>query len=115
MDARLSKDQTNAIKDELEERKYGKNLTPMELARKADVSLDDVNRFETHLPIEDPAIQNRIANALGITTDLLNKIGGFEEISTDALSQLEQCISDSTSTGTTSPECQRIGLRPVQR
>lgn len=113
MDIRLSKNQTNALKDELEERKYGENLTSMELADKANVSLDEVNRFERHLPIEDPATQGRIATALGITADLLAKIAGSEEISTEALSELEQCILDSKSTGTTSAECQRIGLRPV--
>ncbi|CCF83356.1 hypothetical protein [Nitrolancea hollandica] len=113
MDIRLSKNQTNALKDELEERKYGKHLTSMELADKANVALDEVNRFERHLPIEDPATRGRIATALGITPELLAKIGGSEEISMDALSELEQCILDSTSTGTTSEKCQRLGLRPV--
>ncbi len=68
METRLSKNQTNALKDELEERKYGKNLTSMELASKANVSLDDVNQFERHRPMDDPAIQTRIADVLGITT-----------------------------------------------
>jgi hypothetical protein len=40
----------------------------MELASKANVSLDDVNQFERHRPIDDPAIQTRIADVLGITT-----------------------------------------------
>jgi transcriptional regulator with XRE-family HTH domain len=114
METRLSKNQTNALKDELEKRKYGKNLTSMELASKANVSIDDVNRFERHRPIDDPTIQTRSADALRVTTDLLSKIAGTEEIATETLSQLERRITESKSTGTTSAACQRLGLRPVQ-
>ena len=113
MNVRVSENQTDILKDELEERKYGERLTSMELASHANVSLDDVSRFERHLPIEDPAILTRLADSLGITTDLYCKIAGTEEISTEALSQLEQCIMESKNTGTTSAECQRIGLKPV--
>lgn len=113
MDIRVSEIQTNMLKDELEERMYGERLTSMELASKASVSLDDVNRFERHLPIADSAILIRLAEALGITTDLYDKIAGSDEISTEELRQVEQCIMDSKSSGTTSAECQRLGLRPV--
>jgi len=109
MKARLTERETNDLVVSLEERRYGRRFTSMELAQKAGVSLDDVNRVENQLPIADPQAESRIAKALGVHSDLLNKIAGLEEMSNDELNQLHACLRQPA--GETPPECERIGLR----
>ena len=62
MNVRVSENQTDILKDELEERKYGERLTSMELASHANVSLDDVSRFERHLPIVELIASGDVAS-----------------------------------------------------
>jgi transcriptional regulator with XRE-family HTH domain len=108
MKARLTERETNALVFQLEERKYGRRFTSMELAQKANVSLDDVNRVENQIPIEDPQVVGRIARALGVSPDLLRKIAGWEEMSNDELNQLNACLRQPE--GAAAPECAQIGL-----
>lgn len=116
---RLSEHQTNDLIFKLEERKYGHRLNSVELSHKADVSLDYVNRVERQIPIGDQRVMEKIANALGITSSLLRKIAGFEDISADTFHQLEKCLAEPQPEGqgeggkAVSPECERIGLRPL--
>lgn len=109
MKARLTERETNDFVFRLEERRYGRRFTSMELAQKANVSLDDVNRVENQLPIEDAQVASRIAKALGIRADLLSKIAGLEEMSNDELNQLHACLREPA--GEMPPECEQIGLR----
>lgn len=108
MRARLTERETNDLVFRLEERKYGRRFTSMELAQKANVSLDDVNRVENQLPIESAPTAGRIAKALGIRPDLLTKIAGLEEMSNDELNQLHACLRQPG--GELPAECERIGL-----
>jgi len=108
MRARLTERETNDLVFELEERKYGRRFTSMELAQKANVSLDDVNRVENQIPIEDAQVVGRIARALGVRPELLRKIAGCEEMSNDELNQLHACLRQPE--GEAAPECAQIGL-----
>ena len=109
---RLSERQTNDLIFRLEERKYGHRLTSMQLAQKARVELDAVNRLENQLPIADPAVIENLADALGVTPDLLCKIAGYEEISVVDLAELEQCLAQCCG-GELSERCLELGLLPV--
>lgn len=112
---RLTKDQTASVMHALEERKYGRRLNAEQLAQKANVDLDSVNRVELHLPIHDAAIRERIANALGITTDLLAKVAGLSEIRPEEWQTLQSCLQIG-SIGQPEGDCgENIGLRPIQR
>ena len=113
MRQRLSQHETNELVLRLEERKYGRRLNSMQLAQKASVPLDEINRVERQLPVEDPAVASRIARALGISSDLLPKIAGLEDISTEELHGLDRCLRESPGPGPVSPECQALGLQPV--
>jgi transcriptional regulator with XRE-family HTH domain len=108
---RLTERQTNDLIVRLEERKYGHRLNSMELAAKANVSLDDVNRVENQLPIADPTVVHRIANALGVTDDLLRAIAGYAEISAVDYERLERCLVESKGKGPVPPECEQLGLK----
>lgn len=108
MKARLTERETNDLVLRLEERKYGRRLNSMELAQKANVSLDDVNRVENQIPIEDEQAVGRISKALGVRPDLLRKIAGWEEMSNDELNQLHACLRQPE--GAAAPECGQIGL-----
>lgn len=88
---RISKHETNELIYKLEERKYGTRLNSMELAQRAGVPLDDVNRVERQLPIENERSVLRIAKALGVTPDALRKMAGQEEMSEEELRQLYLC------------------------
>ncbi len=109
MKARLTERETNDLVFKLEERRYGRRFTSMELAQKANVSLDDVNRVENQLPVERPQAAARIARALGIRGDLLTKISGLEEMSNDELNQLHACLRQPA--GEAPPECEALGLQ----
>jgi len=106
---RLTKHETNDLIFRLEERKYGRRFNSMELAQKADIPLDDVNRLERQLPIENPRSAQRLAQVLGVTTELLRKVGGLEEISTEELHQLDSCLVAGGEP--LRPECEQLGLR----
>jgi len=108
MKARLTERETNDLVFKLEERKYGRRLNSMELAQKANVSLDDVNRVENQLPVVDPMAAERIARALGISPGLLSRIGGLEEMPNDELNLLHQCLARYA--GEMPQECEQIGL-----
>lgn len=112
---RLSKHETNDLLFRLEERKYGHRLNSMQLAQKANVSLDDVNRIERQLPLDDPYIIGRISKALGIRADLLPKIAGLEEISTEELHQLDACLIEAARGAPLGPECESAGLQPIYK
>lgn len=111
MKARLTERETNGLLHRLEERKYGRQLNSMELAQKANVPLDEVNRVENQLPAEDPQAASRIARALGVEPDLLTRISGLEEMSNDELNQLHACLN--LPEGEMPPECDLIGLQPL--
>jgi transcriptional regulator with XRE-family HTH domain len=111
MKARLTERETNDLLLKLEERKYGRRFNSMELAQKAGVSLDDVNRVENQLPIGRPEAADRVARALGIRPDLLSKIAGLEEMSNDELNRLHACLREPA--GATPPECEELGLQPL--
>ncbi len=113
MQVRLSKPQTNELILKLEGRKYGRGLTSMELAEKAGVSLDYVNRVERQLPFEDQHALERIANALGITPTLLRQLAGFVEMPAEQLDRLEECLAGPGGGREPSPECEEAGLRRV--
>jgi transcriptional regulator with XRE-family HTH domain len=110
---RLTKHQTADIMAALEDRKYGRRLTSQELAQKADVELDLVNRVERHLPIENQHALDRIANALGIAPDLLRKIAGLTEITQDEWTTLLACLPTSPPGQSVPAECERIGFRRI--
>jgi transcriptional regulator with XRE-family HTH domain len=110
---RLTKHQTADIIAALEERKYGRRLNSQELAQKADVELDLVNRVERHLPIDDQQAVYRIANALGITPDLLCKIAGLTEITQDDWTTLWDCLPMSPPCEPVTPQCEQVGLRRI--
>jgi transcriptional regulator with XRE-family HTH domain len=112
MKARLTERETNELVIRLEERKYGRRLNSMELAQKANVPLDQVNRVENQLPVEDPMAVERIARALGISAGLLSKIAGFEEMSNQELNQLHRCLSPAA--GEMPAECEQPGLLQAQ-
>jgi len=108
---RLTKDQTSWVMHALEECKYGRRLNAEELAQKAGVDLDAVNRVELHLPIHDAEIRERIANALGITTDLLAKVAGLSEIRPEEWQTLQKCLG-AAGTDQSERDCGKgIGLR----
>lgn len=109
---RLSKHETNDLIFRLEELKYGHRFNSMQLAQKANVSLDDVNRVERQIPLDDPRALERIARTLGVTPELLLRIGGIEEISTEDLHQLDRCLLNTQAQGAMTAECERVGLRP---
>lgn len=108
MKARLTERETNDLIARLEERKYGHRLNSMQLAQKANVSLDEVNRVENQLAPSDPMAAERIARALGINTELLAKIAGLVEMPNEELNQLYQCLG--TPAMEAPPECARIGM-----
>ncbi len=108
---RLTKHQTAEVIFALEERKYGHHLNSEELAKKADVDLDFVNCLERHLPIENRHALERIANALGITPDLLCKIAGLSEITPDEWATLQDCLPTSPPGEPVPAQCERIGFR----
>lgn len=108
MKARLTEHETNDLVFRLEERKYGRRLNSMELAQKANVSLDEVNRVENQLPVTDEMAAERIARSLGISPELLGKVSGQEEMSNQELNQLYQCLGRAA--GEMPEECERIGL-----
>lgn len=107
MKARLTERETNDLIRKLEERKYGRTLNSMELAQKANVSLDDVNRVENQLPL-DETVGDHIARALGVSLPLLSKIAGLEEMDNEELNRLHQCLDRAG--GEMPQECERIGL-----
>lgn len=109
---RLSEHQTNDLIWRLEERKYGHRLNSMQLAQKADVPLDMVNRIENQLPVDDAAVE-RIAKVLGVTEDLLRKVAGLAEFADDELRQLDVCVAAPASDRTLQVYCDRIGLRAL--
>ncbi len=109
MKVRLTEHETNDLVFRLEERKFGRRLNSQELAQKANVSLDEVNRVERQLPVTDPALGERIAKALGIRADLLGKISGQQEITEGELHQLDRCLLEAG--GLIPVECEQIGLR----
>lgn len=110
---RLTKHQTNALIFRLEERKYGRQLTSMELAQKADVELDDVNRVERQLPIASRHVLERIGNALGISADLLCKVAGFADFTDEEFRTLESCLTLSPHGEEVPPQCEQLGFRRV--
>jgi transcriptional regulator with XRE-family HTH domain len=110
---RLTKRQTADLIFGLEERKYGRRLTSQGLAQKADVDLDFVNRVERHLPIENPHALERIANALGITAELLCKIAGLTEITESEWTLLNECLPTSPAGQPVPLQCERIGFRRI--
>lgn len=111
MRARLTERETNELLLRLEERRYGRRFNSMQLAQKAGVSLDEVNRVENQLPAGDAQAAARIARTLGVRPDLLARIAGLEEMSNDELNQLHACLRQPS--GETPPECERIGLQPL--
>jgi len=110
---RLSEHQTNALIFRLEDRKYGHHLSSMELAQKANVSLDYVNRIENQQPVEDRHALERIAHALGITADLLCKIAGLAEITDEEYRTLESCFELSPHGEEVPPQCASLGFERV--
>lgn len=108
MKARLTEHETNDLIHRLEERKYGRDLNSMELAQKANVPLDEVNRVENQLPVTDPMAAERIARALGVSPDLLSKISGQEEMLNEELNRLHQCLLRFA--GERPEECEALGL-----
>ncbi len=110
MKARLTERETNDLLFKLEERKYGRRFTSMELAQKANVSLDEVNRVENQLPAQDPQAPARIARALGVAPELLSRIAGLEEMTNDELNQLHACLR--APAGEMPMACAEIGLQP---
>jgi len=108
---RLTEHQTNDLIFRLEERKYGRRLNSMELAQKATVSLDFVNRVEKQLPIDDRHVLDRIGNALGITADLLCKVAGYEEIAEPEWITLHECLPTSPPGEPVPVQCERLGFK----
>lgn len=111
---RLTERETNHLIFRLEERKYGQRLNSLELAQKANVSLDDVNRVERQLPL-DAEVAEKIAEALGISPELLGKIAGLAEIAATESQILESCFCLSPDGAQVPSECQRLGFRRVYR
>lgn len=112
---RLTKDQTTWVMRALEERKYGRRLNAEQLAQKANVDLDSVNRVELHLPIHDAPIRERIANALGISTGLLAKVSGEDDIRPEAWETLQACLKERAANQSEGPCGESIGLQPIRR
>ena len=108
MRAGPSKHETNDLIRRLEERRYGRTFNSMELAQKASVPLDDINRAERQLPIADTQAVERVAKTRGVTAHWVLKIAGLEEISTEELQRLADCLDES---GDVSPKCQRVGIQ----
>jgi transcriptional regulator with XRE-family HTH domain len=108
MKARLTQHETNDLIFRLEERRFGRRLNSMELAQKANVALDEVNRVERQLPLTGPMAAERIARALGISPDLLGQISGQEEMANEELNQLYECLGRPA--GEMPEECERIGI-----
>ncbi len=112
MKARLTERETNDLLLRLEERMYGRRFNSMQLAQKAGVPLDAVNRVENQLPVPDPQARDRIARTLGVSPELLARISGLEEMSNDELNQLHACLRSTG--GETPPACEQIGLQPLR-
>jgi|GEM_PF-2039270 len=110
---RLTKHQTAEAIAALEERKYGRRLNSEELAQKANVDLDAVNRVERQLPIENRATVERIAHALGINADLLEKVAGLAEISQAEWAAFPGCLAASPPGQPVPAQCERIGFRQI--
>lgn len=108
MKARLTQHETNDLIFRLEERKFGRRLNSMELAQKANVSLDEVNRVERQLPVTDQMAAEHIARTLGISPGLLGRISGQEEMANEELNQLYECLARPA--GERPEECERIGM-----
>jgi len=113
MKARLTQRETNDLIFRLEERRFGRRLNSMELAQKANVSLDDVNRVEKQIPLESEEAAARIAKALGITVDLLRKIAGYEEMSNEDLNQVDACLAAMAEEQAEELKCEAVGLKPA--
>ena len=111
MNIRLSRHETNELILRLEERKYGRRFNSMELAQKAELPLDDINRLEKQMPIDDPGAVERLAKILGVSSDLLVRIAGWQEIPMEQVNQIYQCASEPI--GESSPDCLRLGMRPT--
>lgn len=110
---RLPEHKTSEVISTLEERMYGNRLSPAQLAQKAGVAPEYVSQLENQIPVDDHIVLGKIADALGVTPDLLHKIAGLEEMSEKELRTLERCLGD-PSGGRTGPRCAEIGLwRPV--
>lgn len=112
---RVTEHETNDLVFRLEERKYGRRLNSMELAQKADVPLDDVNRVERQLPLPSEEVVEKIANALGISPELLCKIAGQTEMTGTELEILESCFCLSANGEPVPSECLRLGFRQIYR
>ncbi|TAK32722.1 MAG: hypothetical protein EPO21_14630 [Chloroflexota bacterium] len=110
---RLSEHETNALIFRLEQRKYGHRLSSMELAQKANVSLDDVNSVEKQLPIKDQFVLDAIGHALGISGDLLRKIAGFATISAEELQIVEECFGHSPHGEEVPQQCALLGFEHI--
>ena len=110
---RLTEQQTNELIVRLEERCYGHRLNSMRLAQKANVPLDMVNRVENQLPIDEVAIFERIAKALGVTPALLRKVAGYAEMSDDELQRLDVCLAAPATDRSLQGFCQELGLLPL--
>lgn len=109
----LTEHQTNDTIFRLEERKYGHRLNSEQLARKADISLDFVNCLENQRQITDAHALDRLANALGITPDLVCKIGGWVAISQPEWDTLQQCFIRSPAGQPVPAQCERVGFRRI--
>ncbi|HVC32609.1 MAG TPA: helix-turn-helix transcriptional regulator [Chloroflexota bacterium] len=107
----LTEHQTNDTIFRLEERKYGHRLTSEQLAQKANVSLDFVNCLENQRKVTDPRALDRLPHALGITPDLLVKIGGWIPISQSEWAMLQDCLTSSPAGKPVPPQCERIGFK----
>jgi hypothetical protein len=109
----LTKHQTADLMGALEERKYGRRLNAEELAQKASVSLDDVNRVERHLPLGDQPTVEQIAHALGISGDLLGKVAGLVSFTPREWQVLQGCLTCCPPDQPVPDQCQSVGIRRI--
>jgi transcriptional regulator with XRE-family HTH domain len=98
---RLTQTETDRILSELSQCRFNQPLSAPELADKAEVSVDYVNRIEHHMPISNPRAIAKVAEALGVTPALMRKIAGYEDISYDELAQLNNCLEEYACAATT--------------
>lgn len=110
---RLTEHQTNDTIFKLEERKYGRRLSSMELAKKAEVALDYVNCIERQRRVTDRHAVERIAHALGISASLLCKISGVEAMSQEEWTTLQRCLESAPAGQPVPPQCAQIGVERI--
>ncbi|HUX86264.1 MAG TPA: hypothetical protein VMW65_04620, partial [Chloroflexota bacterium] len=87
-------------------------LNSMQLAQKANVPLDAVNCVENQIHQIEPSLRAKIAHALGISEELLDKIDGSKPMTREEWDLFNSCL-EATRHGLVPPDCACLGYEEI--